>query len=129
MTKDKGIPISPQHGVNPSICLCAFCRKPKGIALLGRLPKDEEAPKEVISDYEPCDECKEHFAKGVLIVEVTETPNGTYQPPIAENAYPTGRWFVADEKYFSKESGLKKGRKALMLQSEYNQIAPTQQDN
>lgn len=123
MIKDS-IPISPKHGVNPSMDLCAFCHKPKGIALMGKLPGDREAPREIITDYEPCDECKEHFAEGVLIVEASETPIGPGQPPIQEGVYPTGRWMVVDEKVFNPELGFKKGSKALMTVEDYSAIMP-----
>lgn len=68
MAKDKGIRLSEKHGVNPALTHCPICGKPMGVALFGRLPGDAEAPHN-ISDPEPCDECKEHMALGVLFVE------------------------------------------------------------
>ena len=51
----KGIRISKKHGVNPSITICPICGKETGIALLGKLKRDEEAPMRMLSD--PCDDC------------------------------------------------------------------------
>lgn len=59
--KDKGIRLSPKHGLNPSLIVCALCGKETGaIALLGKIgkgKKDQEAPKH-ISDGNICDDCK-----------------------------------------------------------------------
>lgn len=40
----KGIRVSEKHGVNPSITICPICGKETGIALLGKLKGDKEAP-------------------------------------------------------------------------------------
>ena len=51
----KGIRVSEKHGVNPSITICPICGKDTGIALLGKLKGDEEAPRKIIGDL--CDDC------------------------------------------------------------------------
>lgn len=51
----KSIRISEKHGVNPSITICPICGKETGIALLGKLKGDKEAPMRMLSD--PCDDC------------------------------------------------------------------------
>lgn len=51
----KGIRVSEKHGVNPSITICPICGKETGIALLGKLKGDKEAPMRMLSD--PCDDC------------------------------------------------------------------------
>lgn len=51
----KGIRLSEKHGVNPSITVCPICGKETGIALLGKLKGDEEAPRKIIGDI--CDDC------------------------------------------------------------------------
>ena len=51
----KGIRVSEKHGVNPSITVCPICGKETGIALLGKLKGDKEAPMRMLSD--PCDDC------------------------------------------------------------------------
>ena len=95
MSKDY-IKLSKKHGVNPTITLCFWCGESKGIALLGKLPNDAEAPKEAVIDYEPCDKCKELWNQGIPVVEVSETPINKTQSPITTNptVYPTGRHAV-----------------------------------
>ena len=51
------IPISPKHGVNPSLGLCFYCTKPKEVILFGRMKEDAEAPRQVVSNMDPCDKC------------------------------------------------------------------------
>lgn len=51
----KGIRVSEKHGVNPSITICPICGKETGIALLGKLKEDKEAPMRMLSD--PYDDC------------------------------------------------------------------------
>lgn len=51
----KGIKLSEKHGLNPSITLCPVCGKETGIAMLGKLKNDLEAPKYILSDI--CDDC------------------------------------------------------------------------
>lgn len=51
----KNIRLSEKHGVNPSITICPICGKETGIALLGKLKGDKEAPMRILSD--PCDDC------------------------------------------------------------------------
>lgn len=72
MSKDKSIPLSPKHGVNPSLIKCFWCGKDKGVALLGKLKGDAEAPREIVPDPEPCDACKATMAKGVTLLEVSD---------------------------------------------------------
>ena len=113
-----GIKVSKKHGVNPTIPICAWCGKQRNeIALLGKLPGDAEAPKNVIIDYEPCDECKAQWEQGVAIIEVSRTPMTAGQPPIAEGAYPTGSVVVVKEEALN--GGFKNGSKALMLTEEF----------
>lgn len=51
----KEIKLSEKHGVNPAITLCPVCGKETGIAMLGKLKNDSEAPKYVFGDI--CDDC------------------------------------------------------------------------
>mgnify|MGYP003594112576 CR=1 FL=1 len=77
--------LSKKHGVNPSLNLCAWCNKPKGIVMHGLLPHDEEAPKECITDVEPCPDCQERMNKGITVIECDD------------NDVFTGRWIVVSE--------------------------------
>lgn len=81
----RGIKVSQKHGVNPSMELCAWCGEVKGIALLGKLPKDEEAPKQAVYNLEPCDKCQEQMNLGITIAESDD------------GKIPTGRWLVVEE--------------------------------
>lgn len=67
-----GIRVSEKHGVNPSIMQCFLCGGDKGIALLGRMQGDAEAPRKACYDKEPCDECKKHMSMGILIIGIDE---------------------------------------------------------
>lgn len=118
------IKLSPKHGLNPTLPVCFFCGETKNeIALLGKIGKrgeDLEAPKKVILDYEPCDACKEKFAQGVLLVEVTNSPNTEGQFPISKDAYPTGRYVVVRPEALIGD--FQPGSKALVLHSDYEQM-------
>ena len=85
------IRVSEKHGVNPSLLNCFFCGESKGIALLGRLPGDKEAPHAIVADYEPCDKCQEKQKEYILAIEVTGVQPSDNRPPIQNDAYPTGR--------------------------------------
>lgn len=95
---EKGIKISPKHGLNPTMGVCFFCGEPKEIALFGKLKNDEKAPERLVLDYEPCDKCREQMEQGVTFIGVTFEPNQDGQPPITENneqkLYPTGAFMV-----------------------------------
>ena len=92
--KDKGIKISPEHGLNPSIQLCFWCKEPMGVALLGKLPGDKEAPHDIILNYHPCDKCKSQWDQGVTVLEVTKTCPSEGAPPFQNNLWVTGRYVV-----------------------------------
>lgn len=66
------IVLSPKHGVNPSLMQCFFCMGASGVALLGKLSGDEEAPRMICLDYQPCSECEEHMKNGVILVSVCD---------------------------------------------------------
>lgn len=104
--KKNSIRISPEHGVNPSIAVCFFCGKDKGLVMLGKLKGDAKAPKRAIYDYKPCEECQKKLAQGVGVIEVTTVNNQTI--PIQPGAWPTGRWCVipkeAAERLFKEQA-------------------------
>ena len=62
----KGITLSNKHGLNPSMAMCLICGKAEGIALLGHIKGDEEAPKYIQGDI--CDECKARVADNKCFV-------------------------------------------------------------
>lgn len=69
----RGIPVSKKHGVNPTMLICPICRhETNGLALLGKLPGDAEAPRYSL-DREPCDDCRKVIdAGGVMLIEVKD---------------------------------------------------------
>jgi hypothetical protein len=102
------IRLHPEHGVNPTVSACFFCNKDKNeIALLGAAYKGE-APRRMVLDYIPCDECKADMARGIALIECTCSPNTPDQPVIQEGLYPTGKWAVITEdaawRWFQPES-------------------------
>lgn len=97
------IPISPKHGLNPTIPICFFCGQEKNeIALMGKLKGDVEAPRAICLDYEPCDHCKELFAQGILCIGVTDCPLPDGRPPISGSLYPTGAYMVVTEDFIQR---------------------------
>lgn len=119
-----GITIHPEHGVNPSMIKCFWCGEGDfGIALLG-YNKGNEAPREVVLDYKPCDCCKETMAKGVVLMEGQLSPIDT-RPPIQENpqtVYPTGRWMVVQPEAVAQMFDVPVEDKAFVDVEAYNQL-------
>lgn len=64
--------LSKKHGVNASVMLCFYCGESSGVALLGQLKDDAEAPREAIFDMEPCSQCKEYMEQGVMVIVVED---------------------------------------------------------
>ena len=114
----KSIKLSPKHGLNPTIPVCFFCGNEKNeIALLGKIDReDSEAPRKLVMDFEPCDECKAKFAEGVLLIEVTSTPEYVGMP-IQKDAYPTGRFVVVKPEALNGD--FKAGSKALVHKKDF----------
>lgn len=82
--KDDSITLSPKYGVNPSIAHCICCGKSIGVALLGKLKGDVEAPKDIYDGL--CDACESVVKKeGALIIEARDGESGN-------NPYRTGRY-------------------------------------
>lgn len=95
-----GIKLSPKYGVNPTIPICFWCGKERGeIALMGhigdgRKHEDFEAPKYMVIDFEPCEECKKNMALGFTVMEATNSPNSISRVEMQKGVYPTGRFMV-----------------------------------
>lgn len=130
----KGIEVSPKHGLNPTIPVCFWCGKDKNeIALLGRIREktknryganvtkqdsDIEAPRRMVLDYEPCDECQKMWDSGVAVIEAQETPIMPNQPEIQKGIYPAGRFAVVTvegaDRVFPQHAPWSKGQKVLV---------------
>lgn len=104
------IKLSEKHGVNPSMDICFYCGEVTGIALMGKLPGDKEAPRHCCTSVEPCDKCKEKYKDYVLIVEM----------PNEEKPTPTGRWFALKKEALQPE--FRNSPVAFMLDTEFQQI-------
>jgi len=85
--------LSPTHGVNPSVMKCFFCLEDKGVALLGRLKEDKEAPREGVYDFEPCEKCAGYMKQGIILISVDEKKSASD----FKNPYRTGGWVVVKE--------------------------------
>lgn len=87
MSKKDSITLSEKYGLNPSLVKCFVCGKDVGIALMGRLKDDAEAPRECMTG-ELCEECKDLIEKqkGAFILEVTDDTKKD-----EKNPYRTGR--------------------------------------
>lgn len=97
-----GIPISPKHGVNPTMLVCFWCGKPKGIALMGNQKGDIKAPPYVVGDYDPCPNCEDIFNKGICLIGTVKEPILEGMPPIGETnegepVYPDTTYCVVQE--------------------------------
>ena len=85
--KEKSIRLHPKHGLNPTIPLCWWCGKTKNeVALLGAAYKGE-APREMLLDYLPCDDCRAVHKQGLLIIEALVSRAG-------DEPQRTGKWCV-----------------------------------
>lgn len=110
---DKSIKLSPKYGANPTMCTCFFCGKETGeIALLGRIPErdqngraipgtDVEAPRNMVMDYNPCQECREEMNRGIPLIGITDKAPDN-RPAICHTEsgvpmYPSGKWAVVTE--------------------------------
>ena len=125
----KGIKISPKYGVNPTIPVCFWCGKQKNeIALMGRMTGDIEAPKNMVLDYVPCEECQNHMAMGVAVLEASDHPNTEGQPPMQKGVYPTSRFVVVTtecaDRVFSAYAPWSEGKKVFVDSDVFSHFLP-----
>ena len=125
----KGIKISPKHGLNPTIPVCFWCGKQKNeIALMGRMTDDIEAPKNMVLDYVPCEECQSHMAMGVAVLEASDHPNTEGQPPMQKGVYPTSRFVVVTtecaDRVFSAYAPWSEGKKVFVDSDVFSHFLP-----
>lgn len=123
----KGIKVSPKHGLNPTIPICFWCGKERGeVALLGRLPGDAEAPKNVVLDYEPCECCRADMARGFTLMEATNHPNDRGQVEAQTGVYPTGRFLVIKKEIALKAFGNIGSDKAYVDATMFKRLCPAE---
>lgn len=128
----KGIKISPKHGLNPTIPVCFWCGKQKNeIALMGHMKDDIEAPKNMVLDYVPCEECQNHMAMGVAVLEASDHPNTEGQPPMQKGVYPTSRFVVVTtecaDRVFSAYAPWSEGKKVFVDSDVFSHFLPDDQ--
>lgn len=127
-----GIKISPKYGVNPTIPVCFWCGKQKNeIALMGRMKGDIEAPKNMVLDYVPCEECQSHMAMGVAVLEASDHPNTEGQPPMQKGVYPTSRFVVVTtecaDRVFNAYAPWSEGKKVFVDSDVFSHFLPDDQ--
>ena len=89
------ITLSEKHGVNPSLLECPVCGEAMGIALLGRLPADAEAPRRMVASLDPCDKCKSKlFNEGYILAYRASIQGGK---PV-----PTGQSIMLRDEFFKR---------------------------
>ena len=125
----KGIKISPKHGLNPTIPVCFWCGKQKNeIALMGRMENDIEAPKNMVLDYVPCEECQNHMAMGVAVLEASDCPHTEGQPPMQKGVYPTSRFVVVTtecaDRVFNAYAPWSEGKKVFVDSDVFSHFLP-----
>lgn len=89
--------LSPKHCVNPSLGLCFFCHKAKEVILFGLMKDDAEAPRQVVMNQEPCDDCREYMAKGVICISINPKLTTDKRDP-----WRSGRWAVITDAGMSR---------------------------
>lgn len=119
----KNITLSKEHGLNPTIGVCAWCGKETGeIALLGKLPGDKEAPKYSFFDYNPCDECKQKWENAVICIEVTTTRPNDNRPPISihdgKELYPTMKYVGITPEAAERIGILSENKRPVLMNTE-----------
>ena len=124
-----GIKVSPKHGLNPTIPVCFWCGKQKNeIALMGRMKGDIEAPKNMVLDYVPCEECQNHMAMGVAVLEASDHPNTEGQPPMQKGVYPTSRFVVVTtecaDRVFNAYAPWSEGKKVFVDSDVFSHFLP-----
>lgn len=95
---------------------CFWCGESTSIVMSKVLnnKKFEDSPDMICTSIEPCDKCKETFAKGFLLMEATEKPNNSCDSSVdgGREIYPTSvHWVISNEvaKKLFNESILKLG--------------------
>lgn len=110
--KEDSIILSHKHGVNPSVLHCICCGNVYGVAMLGKLKDDQEAPKDLYDGL--CKDCEGVINQGgVMIIEVKDGESG-------DNPYRTGR-VVGVTKEFKEQFNLKASM-AYMKESTFSKV-------
>lgn len=92
---------------------------------MGKLKGDVEAPRKVIVDYEPCEDCKKQWEKGIPVLEVSTKPFVENQKPISKDehgndVYPTGGIMVLNKEVLNGD--FKIGEPVLCISEDFQKI-------
>lgn len=115
--KSGSIPVSPKHGLNPTVPVCLYCGKDKNeIAVCGKVNKqDDEMPMRCVIDALPCDECRKLWQAGVVLIRASKTKKGRMVPVKAPDGtstlYLDGSTMLVTEEGAQRlfQSSMKKG--------------------
>lgn len=128
----KPLKLHPEFGLNPTIALCFFCQEEKNEIVMLGAACPERAPKNMLLDYQPCEKCRAHMAKGITLVEAQREPLMEDQRPMVvqgQKAYPTGNWVVVHEESVRRNfqpadlaEAVIKCRKALIDKAVFDEI-------
>lgn len=94
--------LSNKYGLNPTMPVCFYCQRETGeVALLGRIVdkktgQEVEAPRHMILDHKPCDECAKWMEKGIILISVYNTAETGDDPPRS------GGWCVMKDEAITK---------------------------
>lgn len=111
------IRLSEKHGVNPMLLKCAICGADAGIALLGRLRGDEQAPREGSDGRTLCDSCEGVLKRGGgLLIEVRERVSAQEEP------YRTGQIWGLKKEAFDRMGLEPDERVAYVTESDAKQL-------
>lgn len=98
---------------------------------MGRMKDDIEAPKNMVLDYVPCEECQNHMAMGVAVLEASDHPNTEGQPPMQTGVYPTSRFVVVTtecaDRVFNAYAPWSEGSKVFVDSDVFSHFLPDDQ--
>ena len=89
--------LSPKYCLNPTIPKCYYCGKDKNeVVLFGLIRGDVEAPRNMVFDKSPCDQCQKYMKYGVILISVKDDSKDNEEP------YRTGRFAVVRDRGIRK---------------------------
>lgn len=94
-----GIRLHPEHGLNPTISICFYCREEKNELLLLGAGYKGKAPMNMVTSLEPCDECKKKYTDYTLLVEVRRVFDEKAYSRREKEPEPTGRWLAVSREF------------------------------
>lgn len=119
------ISLSPRYGLNPTIPVCFWCGKERNeIALLGKMKGDVEAPRHMVVDFVPCEQCRSDMSHGFTLMEATDGPNDRAKVEVQKDVYPTGRFLVIRKEAALRAFGDISSDKAYVDAAYFSQLCP-----